>query len=388
MSFSEWREVKLVEICDLITRGVTPAYTDKKDVIVINQKCIRNNIVTLKLARYTDSEKKKIPAQKYLHLKDILVNSTGVGTLGRVSQIKSIDSKMTVDSHVTIVRINNNECADFVGYNLIMQQPNIEALAEGSTGQTELSRTRLGEVIKILLPDFEKQKAIAATLSCIDDKIELNRKVNDNLADMAQAVFNSYYCQANKVVPFTSVIQILGGGTPKTGTTEFWNGNIPFFTPKDVGNPYVLTTEKNITESGLHNCNSRLYSENTVFVTARGTVGKVSLAGVPMAMNQSCYALVPHSGISQLLAYHMTLEIVKSLKHKASGAVFDAIVTRDFESESIGVLDAKQAVEFEKIVAPIYDEMLINCHQNMRLIDLRDTLLPRLMSGEINVSDL
>lgn len=182
MSFSEWREVKLVEICDLITRGVTPAYTDKKDVIVINQKCIRNNSVTLKLARYTDSEKKKIPAQKYLHLKDILVNSTGVGTLGRVSQIKSIDSKMTVDSHVTIVRINNNECADFVGYNLIMQQPNIEALAEGSTGQTELSRTRLGEVIKILLPDFEKQKAIAATLSCIDDKIELNRKVNDNLA--------------------------------------------------------------------------------------------------------------------------------------------------------------------------------------------------------------
>lgn len=232
------------------------------------------------------------------------------------------------------------------------------------------------------------QKNIAETLSCIDDKIELNKKINDNLADMAQAVFNSYYCQANKVVPFTSVIQILGGGTPKTGTTEFWNGNIPFFTPKDVGNPYVLTTEKNITESGLHNCNSRLYSENTVFVTARGTVGKVSLAGVPMAMNQSCYALVPHSGISQLLAYHMTLEIVKSLKHKASGAVFDAIVTRDFESESIGVLDAKQAVEFEKIVAPIYDEMLINCHQNMRLIDLRDTLLPRLMSGEINVSDL
>ena len=87
------------------------------------------------------------------------------------------------------------------------------------------------------------------------------------------------------------MIRVLGGGTPKTGNPEYWNGPIPFFTPKDVGEPYTFHTEKFITEAGLNNCNSRLYPVNTSFVTARGTVGKVSLAGKPMAMNQSCYAL-------------------------------------------------------------------------------------------------
>lgn len=83
--------------------------------------------------------------------------------------------------------------AEFIGYNLFMQQPNIEALAEGSTGQTELSRIRLGEAISILLPSTEEQKAIAATLSCLDDKIELNNRMNKNLEEMAQAIFKSWF---------------------------------------------------------------------------------------------------------------------------------------------------------------------------------------------------
>ena len=95
-----------------------------------------------------------------------------------------------------------------------------------------------------------------------------------------------------------------------------------------------MTTEKAITEDGLAHCNSRLYPINTVFVTARGTVGKVVLSGAPMAMNQSCYALVGKD-THQLLVYFYTLKSVDRLKYKASGAVFDAITTRDFDSESI-----------------------------------------------------
>lgn len=184
---------------------------------------------------------------------------------------------------------------------------------------------------------------------------------------------------------FTSIIQVLGGGTPKTGNPLFWNGSVPFFTPKDIGTPYTLTTEKTITEDGLAHCNSRLYPVNTVFVTARGTVGKVGLPGVPMAMNQSCYALVGKN-IDQLLVYFYTLQTVQALKHKASGAVFDAITIRDFETETIRLISDHAAAAFLSVATPMFSQILGNSIENLRLAELRDVLLPRLMSGEIDIS--
>lgn len=183
------------------------------------------------------------------------------------------------------------------------------------------------------------------------------------------------------------MISVLGGGTPKTGNPDFWDGPIPFFTPKDVGAPYTFQTEKYITESGLAHCNSRLYQKDTTFVTARGTVGKVSLAGTPMAMNQSCYALASET-VDPLLVYFYVLKAVDSLKHKASGAVFDAIVTRDFDSEIISILSDDDSKKVLSIIKPMMDNIHNNSQENMRLAALRDSLLPRLMSGELDVSDL
>ena len=180
---------------------------------------------------------------------------------------------------------------------------------------------------------------------------------------------------------------MLGGGTPKTSNPDFWNGSIPFFTPKDVGVPYTFQTEKYITEAGLDHCNSRLYPKNTTFVTARGTVGKVGLAGIPMAMNQSCYALSSDT-INPILVYFYVLKAVASLKHKASGAVFDAIVTRDFDSEVINILSSEDSQTVISVVAPIMESIHNNAEENMRLSTLRDALLPKLISGELDVSDV
>ena len=181
------------------------------------------------------------------------------------------------------------------------------------------------------------------------------------------------------------MIKVLGGGTPKTDTPDFWNGSIPFFTPKDVGTPYTFKTEKSITEAGLAHCNSRLYQKNTTFVTARGTVGKVSLAGIPMAMNQSCYALASDT-VDPLLVYFYVLKAVASLKHKASGAVFDAIVTRDFESETINILSDDDSKSVLSVIKPMMETIHNNSEENIRLVTLRDSLLPKLMSGELDVS--
>ena len=241
--------------------------------------------------------------------------------------------------------------------------------------------------IEVEVPPLEKQRKIVAVLDCIDRKININQKVNDNLEQQAAALFSSLYNRSNTEVRYTDLIQILGGGTPKTGETAYWNGNIAFFTPKDVGTPYTFITEKTITEEGLSHCNSRLYPVNTVFVTARGTVGKVGLSGVPMAMNQSCYALVGKE-THQLLVYFYTLKAVDRLKHKASGAVFDAITTRDFDSEQIMKLSDDDAKAFLCVAEPMFQEILNNSIENLQLSTLRDFLLPKLMSGEIDVSSV
>lgn len=241
--------------------------------------------------------------------------------------------------------------------------------------------------IEVEVPALEKQRKIVAVLDCIDRKININQKVNDNLEQQAAALFSSLYNRSNTEVRYTDLIQILGGGTPKTGETAYWNGNIAFFTPKDVGTPYTFITEKTITEEGLSHCNSRLYPVNTVFVTARGTVGKVGLSGVPMAINQSCYALVGKE-THQLLVYFYTLKAVDRLKHKASGAVFDAITTRDFDSEQIMKLSDDAAKAFLCVAEPMFQEILNNSIENLRLSTLRDFLLPKLMSGEIDVSSV
>lgn len=277
---------------------------------------------------------------------------------------------------------------DFLYYVLKYLKPRFTQIASNKQ-TTGLGHVTIADLkrISLVVPKRQTQEHIVAILKAIDDKIELNNRINENLVQQAQAIFDSFYNVARIKKPFTQAIQVLGGGTPKTETSEFWNGEIPFFTPKDTGCPYTFSTEKTITQTGLEHCNSRLYPVNTTFVTARGTVGKVSLAGVPMAMNQSCYALASKS-IHPVLVYFYSLKTVASLKHKAVGSVFDAIVTRDFDSEEISILSTEDSEKASSILAPIMKTIHNNTKVNIQLANLRDTLLPKLMSGELDVSGI
>lgn len=386
---SEWHEVPLRELVGYISKGIAPSYAEEASettIRVLNQKCNRNFRISYGDSRLHDTLKKKVPPERYVKPDDILINSTGAGTAGRIAQIEDVPSATTIDGHMTLIRSNGKVTQKFLGYALKAHQWEVLQLDEGSTGQTELNRDRLLDEIMINYPvSFDEQNAIVDTLESIDRKLIVNEQLNDNLQQQAAALFSSLYDRSNTEVRFTDLIQILGGGTPKTGENTYWNGNIAFFTPKDVGTPYTLITEKTISKEGLSHCNSRLYPVNTVFVTARGTVGKVGMSGVPMAMNQSCYALVGKE-THQLLVYFYTLKAVDRLKHKASGAVFDAITTRDFESEQIMKLSHDDATAFLRVAEPMFQEALNNNIENLRLSTLRDSLLPKLMSGEIDVS--
>ena len=107
-----------------------------------------------------------------------------------------------------------------------------------------------------------------------------------------------------------------------------------------------------------------------------------------MAMNQSCYALLGKNGLHPIVVFHYVLETVKSLKHKASGAVFDAIITRDFDAEYVPELSSEQINNYVSLAEPMYADILNRTIENQHLATLRDTLLPKLMNGEIDVSTL
>lgn len=304
--------------------------------------------------------------------------------------IKSQPDNFLVSTGFAVIDVNEKESVpEYIYYFLTHRDvtERLQAIAEQSTSAYPSIKPSDIEDLTIDLPPIEEQRKIVSLLKMLDSKIKQNTEINNNLLLQAQAIFSKYYDASIDKQSFTSLIRVLGGGTPKTGNPEYWNGAIPFFTPKDVGEPYTFHTEKNLTEAGLNNCNSRLYPINTSFVTARGTVGKVSLAGKPMAMNQSCYALASET-IDPILVYFYVLKAVSSLKHKASGAVFDAIVTRDFDTEVINVLNSDDSKAVLEVIAPMMNAIHSNTEENIRLSSLRNTLLPRLMSGELDVSDI
>ena len=360
-----------------------------KGIPVLNGSNLEGFELSEKSFRYVTEEKADSLKKANAHKGDVVI--THRGTLGQIVYIPQTAQRdrYVISQSQFRVKCNKKVLPEYFVYYFHTPIGQHKLLSNASqVGVPALARpSSTFQKIEIEIPDLETQKKVVKLIGSLQTRITTNAEINDNLQKQAAALFANFYDQAETEVGFTEMIQILGGGTPKTGESSYWNGDIPFFTPKDVGFPYTLTTEKTITEEGLAHCNSRLYPINTVFVTARGTVGKVGLPGVPMAMNQSCYALVGKD-THQLLVYFYTLKAVDRLKHKASGAVFDAITTRDFEAENIMKLSDDDTKAFLDVAEPIYQAVLNNSIENLRLAELRDSLLPKLMNGEIDVSGI
>ena len=358
-------------------------YKEEPDVAVLIRLVDYNNNFKGDFV-YIDEHAYEFLSKSKLYGGEIIISNVGAN-VGTVFRCPTLTLKMSLAPNSIMLRTKGIDDFYYYWFKSPVGQHAIASIVTGSA-QPKFNKTTFKKIV-VPVPPIETQRKIALCLKTIDEKIECNKSINDNLQKQAAALFANFYDQAETEVGFTEMIQILGGGTPKTGESSYWNGDIPFFTPKDVGFPYTLTTEKTITEEGLAHCNSRLYPINTVFVTARGTVGKVGFPGVPMAMNQSCYALVGKD-TRQLLVYFYTLKAVDRLKHKASGAVFDAITTRDFEAENIMKLSDDDTKAFLDVAEPIYQAVLNNSIENLRLAELRDSLLPKLMNGEIDVSGI
>lgn len=174
----EWKNVILEDITSLVSRGIAPKYSDNSDQTVLNQKCIRNHMIDLSLAR---THTPKVINEKWLRFGDLLINSTGSGTLGRAAQVWFQPRNLTVDSHVTIVRPAKENLIFYIGLWGILHEKEIESLHTGSTGQTELPRDRV-KALELLLPDNETLDRFNSIIAPMAAAIVSNQNENNRLA--------------------------------------------------------------------------------------------------------------------------------------------------------------------------------------------------------------
>jgi type I restriction enzyme S subunit len=288
---------------------------------------------------------------------------------------------------------------EFFYYFLETRKTYFKSLAYGAAIQN--INTGILRNTPIRLPPIDQQIRIAEILKAYDDLMENNRRRMALLESAARQLYHEWFVRlrfpghehsriTNGVpegwenLKAYSAMEVLSGGTPKTNVPEYWGGEISFYTPKDASDTaYVLQTERTITELGLKNCNSRLYEQNTVFISARGTVGKLNLASRPMAMSQSCYALIGKGQVSQLFLYCALKEAIEHFKQHAVGAVFDAIIVDTFKMIPFTVPADRMVRLFEDAAAPMFRQVANLMEQQEKLRAARSMLLPRLISGEI-----
>ncbi len=255
--------------------------------------------------------------------------------------------------------------------------------------------------VKIIVPGIKKQRRIVSILSSYDDLIEINRRRIQLLKKAARLLYKEWfihlrfpgheYVQVKDGVhkgwerkSALDVMDVMSGGTPKVGVPDYWGGEIPFFTSKDTTDyPYVFGTERTITEEGLRNCNSRLYPKDTIFITARGTVGKINLAQTNMAMNQSCYALVAKPPLDQEFLYFALEENIDQFRSRAVGAIFDAIIRDTFKLIPFLVPDSRSIKRFGGVISPTLKQIDILSTQLRKLVKARSIILPRLICGKM-----
>lgn len=282
--------------------------------------------------------------------------------------------------------------------------------------------------LRVRWPYQEERQAIANVLGTLDDRIAMNRQMNETLEEMARALFKSWFVDFDpvrakvedrwkrgesrhglpaelydlfpdsliesglgpipegwKVGTLGGMVQLLSGGTPKTSVPEYWNGDIPWYTAKDAPVPsdiFVIETERNVTPDGVANSATRILPRHTTVVTARGTVGKLACLGKPMAMNQTCYGIRGDKGLPDHFTYFNVKLTLDQLRKKTHGTIFDTITRQTF-----GIIDAVVpplvvAKSFETKINPLMRQILLNLHVSQILSTLRDTALPKLLSGE------
>jgi len=336
------------------------------------------------------------------------------GRYGTLGEVYYVDGKYWPHNTALYVTDFKGNYPKYV-YFLLKQLGNLKT-ADKST----VPGVNRNDMHTIMVPYIEPnlQKPIADCLFQIEKKIELIKRTNATLEATSQTLYDYWFVQFDfpdaKGKPYRasdgelvdwhkpsytipkgwsvgnilSIAELYGGGTPPKSNDTYWGGEMPFFTPADSGEDiYCTATEDYITPSGIKNSSTKLFNVGTIFITARGSVGKIAIAGKEMGMNQSCYAFAPREGLGSAFVYFSARQMVDYLKVKSSGSVFNSIVTNDIKYTPLVIPPDNLIKQYDKIVAPLFVSILKNTQEIRRLSELHDWLLPMFINGQIKASE-
>lgn len=321
-----------------------------------------------------------------------------IGRKGTIGKVKYVEQPFwTVDTLFYTIINTDLVIPKYLFY--VMSLIDLNNYNEGTTIPS--LRTETLNRLEFDIPDLDEQRKILSCLNPIDEKIELNNEINNNLEQQAQAIFKSWFVDFepyNGVMPSDWHIgtiddlakEVVCGKTPSTKNAEYYGSDVPFITIPDMHEKiYAVTTERYLSSLGANSQAKKTLPKNSVCVSCIGTAGLVTLVAKESQTNQQINSIIPKEGFSPYFIYLLMQTLSDTInKLGQSGSTIVNLNKSQFDKIQVIIPSLSAMTNFDKIISPIFEKILQNQRENINLESLRDTLLPKLMSGELDVSDI
>jgi type I restriction enzyme S subunit len=364
------------------------------------------------------------PGDLFVSLKGATKDSEMIGSIARVPPSVS-SGRLTQDTVKLVFHEPYHNLSAFLYW--LLRTPHYRKYCAGrATGSAVVALSRKDFLSYPVPPLSAGRACIVRLLEDIESKIELNRRTNESLESMARATFKSWFVDFDPVrakaegrqpcgmdtetaaifpdsfrdsalskipngwtvSPIGDLVNAVGGSTPSTEEPSFWGGDSNFCTPKDMASlrfPVLLDTERRVTDAGLERISSGLLPQGTVLLSSRAPIGYLAVTEIPVSVNQGIIAMICDRRLPNLYVLHWARENMETILAQANGTTFLEISKRNFRTIKVVVPPELLLVKFMDTVRPLHGHLVSNLMESESLADIRDTLLSKLISGEIRV---
>ena len=397
---SNWEVKPIKEIAETVTDYVANGsfaslaknvtYKNEEDVAVLIRLVDYNNRFQGGFV-FIDEHAYQFLAKSKLFGDEIIISNVGAN-VGTVFRCPKLPYKMSLAPNSIMVKFNGNNDFYFHWLRSYNGQQMLKSIVTGSA-QPKFNKTNFKEMLAPV-PPLEEQKKIAAILSALDEKIATNRAINENLERQAQSYFHELFVDNADSDWTTGTISnlgtVVGGSTPSKAKPEYYTeSGIAWITPKDLSinkSKFISRGENDITELGLKNSSATIMPEGTVLFSSRAPIGYIAIAAGEVTTNQGFKSVVPKPEIGTPFVYFFLKNTLPVIEGMASGSTFKEVSGSTMKNVPAVIPDAETLAKFNDFCAPIFAQQRILEEQSQSLAILRDNLLPKLMSGEIDVS--